>query len=328
MAMQTVYLKEHGGITHNSMGQLSSTQSVPWWSAFGSQSAYGEGGGQLKHSTMEHLISVGQLPSAKPAGRGTEQGGDKGDATQFTIFPGDCKTSGGGQKPQVAMSLHSAPSEYHSRFDLAFGQPMICTKYPYVDQCYGLFPTYGAQVSGRIMLPLDLTADEGPIYVNAKQYHGIIRRRQSRAKAVLENKVPKTRKPYMHHSRHLHAMRRPRGCGGRFLNTKSSNNEKGDNDVKKADDGEQSKQIGSPNSEVLQSESRPVNASREANGNGSNLSGSEVTSMYVQGGFERFPINHLGPSLHSFSEMMDSQREIAIPNKWVAAADGCCTLKV
>lgn len=48
---------------------------------------------------------------------------------------------------------------------------------------------------GRIMLPLNLTADEGPIYVNAKQYRGIIRRRQSRAKAaVLLNKIQRPRK--------------------------------------------------------------------------------------------------------------------------------------
>ena len=44
------------------------------------------------------------------------------------------------------------------------------------------------------MLPLSLTTDDGPIYVNAKQYHGIIRRRQSRAKAELENKLTRARK--------------------------------------------------------------------------------------------------------------------------------------
>lgn len=186
----------------------------PWWRGAGENASKSSSPDQFNGSMTSTVNGVMQSE--------TNEGGDVAKEYQNQNIKHTLSST------PFTMDKHLAPNP---QMELV-GHSVVLTS-PYSDAQYGqILTTFGQQVMinpqlygmHHARMPLPLEMEEEPVYVNAKQYHGILRRRQSRAKAELEKKVTKNRKPYLHESRHLHAMRRARGNGGRFLNTKKLEN--------------------------------------------------------------------------------------------------------
>ncbi|XP_051120674.1 nuclear transcription factor Y subunit A-1-like isoform X2 [Andrographis paniculata] len=176
---------------------------------------------------------------------------------------------------------------------------LACASNPYDPYYGGMMAAYGQPLVydvHQVRMPLPLEVAQEPVYVNAKQYHGILRRRQSRAKATLEKKLTTSRKPYLHESRHQHAMRRERGSGGRF--------------AKKSNADASSKGAGS--SSVASPQSNNSSASKPA------FSGVELTEaqdLYSSDpGSYRKPNPHQEPVYHS--RQGTNQESLASGQQW------------
>ncbi|KAK1287772.1 Nuclear transcription factor Y subunit A-10 [Acorus calamus] len=157
----TMCFKDYGGIVLNSIAEATSGPLAPHWGVFGSQTIYDCGLGQYKSSSLDKSGGKSTLQDVPlQMHHDTEQGPvstilekDGQVTTKFSPFS-DHRDSSRGQKTlQHATNIVMLSS---------------------IDEFQGHSnPVLGHSMRGRMLLPLNMT-EHRSIYVNAKQYHGII----------------------------------------------------------------------------------------------------------------------------------------------------------